>query len=164
MKVLFAVAWLSCLGVLACVAATQRIHLTERSPLSAPDEFAVRRGFRLPPGGRETLAYELGSESFELYRPDSGEHRGDKTGLRLLPLRPLVGFTLVCLGTDVSASASAVRDVHRAYTGDGFAAARLLEVPDLGHALPSAEWFERALVALLSERSPGPAGGGGETQ
>ncbi len=57
-----------------------------------------------------------------------------------------------------------VRDVHRAFISDGFTAARFLEVPDLRHALPSAEWFERALVALLSERSPGPAGGGGETQ
>jgi len=51
---------------------------------------------------------------------------------------------------DRDSNRTLVRDVHRAMLEDGIAAAEYLEIPDLGHEMPSAPLFERALVRLLS--------------
>lgn len=75
------IAVLSSLAALACPAPTRRIHLAERSLLSVPDEFAARRGIRLLPADREVLAYEIASESFELYLPASHGRRREKIGM-----------------------------------------------------------------------------------
>ena len=267
-----AIASLGCLTALGCAHATQRIQLTERSHLTAPEEFAVRRGIHLLPIERDGLAYELTAESFEVYVPMSiepGEPRGglvwvspgksgapprtwasvlDRHGvvwigandsgnrgsppdrvnlaldaaahlLRLLEARRapvfIGGFSggariasevallypdvfsggmfvgaadyfrfvqssdprwsaweptfpsppgnlldlarsrgrYVLLAGSRDFNRTLVRDVHRAYLADGFSAAKLLEVPDLGHELPPPRCFESALVELLSGMS-----------
>jgi len=81
LKHVLTVALLGCLVVLGCPASTQRIHLTERSPLSDPGEFAARRQIRLSPADRGLLEYALASESFELYLPTSHTHRSVRSGL-----------------------------------------------------------------------------------
>ena len=81
MKHSLAVASLGCLVALGCYARTERIQLSERSPLSSPEEFAARRGHPLHPADRGALVYDLASESFELYVPAAVEKGGPRVGL-----------------------------------------------------------------------------------
>jgi hypothetical protein len=69
-------------------------------------------------------------------------------GARTRPLAFLVGTR--------DTRAPRVRDVHAAWRGDGFERTLLLEIPDLDHAPPPADAFERALghVGLASPDGP----------
>ncbi len=68
---------------------------------------------------------------------------------KLLRLAKARGRYVFVTGTDDS-NRTLVQDVSRAYLADGFSFARLIDIPQLGHKMPTPACFERALVELLA--------------
>jgi len=78
------------LFAIGCHAPTQHLRIVDRSAHSSADEYAARRGIDLRPDERNLLAYELSSESFELYVP--------KLSKALDPARAQAGLVWVSAG------------------------------------------------------------------